>query len=95
MTRFLRDQAHEVNRKRVRRLMQIMGLEAIYPKPNLSRRLHSLYKRPYLLFGLNIDRPNHVWGVYVSRDGQGIHVPLSHHRLVQREGDRLRTVQYP
>ncbi|WP_397375773.1 IS3 family transposase [Paenibacillus sp. EPM92] len=73
MTRFLRDQGHEVNRKRVRRLMQIMGLEAIYPKPNLSKRLHALYTRPYLLRGLSIDHPNHVWGVDITylRMGKG------------------------
>jgi len=62
MTRFLRDQGFEINRKRVRRLMQLMGLEAIYPKPNLSKRLHAKYTRPYLLRGLKIDRPNQVWG---------------------------------
>ncbi len=73
MTRFLRDQGHEVNRKRVRRLMQIMGLEAIYPKPNLSKRLHAIYTRPYLLRGLSIDHPNHVWGVDITylRMGKG------------------------
>ncbi|MGQ5390191.1 hypothetical protein ACT8ZS_04980 [Paenibacillus sp. M.A.Huq-84] len=43
--------------------MQNMGLEAIYPKPNLSKRFHSKYVRPYLLRGLSIDRPNHVWGL--------------------------------
>ncbi|KRE48091.1 IS3 family transposase [Paenibacillus sp. Soil522] len=60
MTRFLRDQGFDVNRKRVRRLMRLIGLEAIYPKPNLSKRLHAQYKRPYLLRGLKIDRPNYV-----------------------------------
>jgi putative transposase len=50
-----------VNRKRVRRLMRLMGLEAIYQKPNTSRRhpQHQVY--PYLLRGLLIDRPNQVW----------------------------------
>ena len=37
MTRWLRRQGYEINRKRVRRLMRLMGLEALYPKPNLSR----------------------------------------------------------
>ncbi|WP_165452855.1 hypothetical protein [Paenibacillus thalictri] len=50
-----------MNRKRVRRLMHLMGLEAIYPEPNLSKRLHAQYTRPYLLRGLTIGRPNHVW----------------------------------
>jgi putative transposase len=73
MTRFLRDQGFEINRKRVRRLMQIMGLEAVYPKPNLSKRLHATYTRPYLLRGLTIDRPNQVWGIDITyiRMGKG------------------------
>jgi putative transposase len=50
-----------VNRKRVRRLMRLMGLEAIYPKPDTSRRHleHKVY--PYLLRGLEVDHPNQVW----------------------------------
>ena len=73
MTRILRDQGFVVNRKRVRRLMQVMGLEAIYPKPNLSKRLHATYTRPYLLRGLTIDRPNQVWGIDITylRMGKG------------------------
>ncbi|MEJ8548850.1 IS3 family transposase [Brevibacillus borstelensis] len=73
MTIFLRDHGFEVNRKRVRRLMQVMGLEAIYPKPNLSKRLHAKYTRPYLLRGLTIDRPNQVWGIDITyiRMGKG------------------------
>jgi putative transposase len=50
-----------VNRKRVRRLMRLMGLEAIYQKPDTSRR-HPEHKVPlYLLRGLVIGRPNYVW----------------------------------
>lgn len=73
MTRFLRDQGIHVNRKRIRRLMQRMGLEAIYPKPNLSKRLHTQYTRPYLLRGLSIDRPDQVWGIDITylRMGKG------------------------
>src|SRR5271156_1726607 len=50
-----------VNRKRVRRLMRLMGIEAIYQKPNTSRPHpeHKVY--PYLLKGLLIERPNQVW----------------------------------
>jgi putative transposase len=57
----LRDDGWLVNRKRVQRLMRLMGLEAIYQKPNTSRRHpdHKVY--PYLLRGLIIDRPNQVW----------------------------------
>lgn len=50
-----------VNRKRVQRLMRRMGLTAIYPKPNLSRRnsAHRIY--PYLLRNVAVTRPNQVW----------------------------------
>jgi putative transposase len=50
-----------VNRKRVKRLMRLMGIEAIYQKPSTSLRhpAHKVY--PYLLRGLVIDRPNQVW----------------------------------
>ena len=52
MTAWLRDRGHDVNRKRVTRLMQVMGIEAVYPKPNLSRGAagHTIY--PYLLQGV-------------------------------------------
>jgi putative transposase len=61
MAAVLRSDGWEVNRKRVRRLMRVMGLEAIYQKPNTSRGHpeHKVY--PYLLGGLIIDRPNQVW----------------------------------
>ena len=54
----LRDDGWVVNRKRAQRLMRVMGLEAIYHKPNTSRPHpdHKVY--PYLLRGLIIDRPN-------------------------------------
>jgi putative transposase len=50
-----------VNRKRVKRLMRVMGIEAIYQKPNtsLGHPAHKVY--PYLLRDLIIDRPNQVW----------------------------------
>lgn len=53
--------------------MRVMGIEAIYPEPNLSKRYHAQYIRPYLLRGLNIDRPNQVWGVDITylRMGKG------------------------
>ena len=61
MTAVLRRAGLEVNRKRVRRLMRVMGLEAIYQKPNTSRGhpAHKVY--PYLLRALVIARPNQVW----------------------------------
>lgn len=55
-----------INRKRVQRLMREMGIIAIYPKPNLSKRYHAQYVKPYLLRNLNIVRPNQVWGVDIT-----------------------------
>lgn len=66
MLRWLRRQGHKVNRKRVQRLMRRMGLEAIYRKPNLSRKhpAHPIYR--YLLRRLKIDRPNQVWAMDIT-----------------------------
>jgi putative transposase len=61
MTAWLNLQGHEVNHKRVRRLMRLMGLQAIYPKPRLSSLNQAHKKYPYLLKGLMIDHPDQVW----------------------------------
>lgn len=67
MTACLRDIGHKVNRKRIGRLMRLMGLEAIYPKPNLSRAVaNESVKYPYLLRGLVIEKPNHVWSTDIT-----------------------------
>lgn len=66
MTHMLREMGWPVNRKRVRGLMQLMGIQAIYPGPNLSKRFHAEYVRPYLLHGLPIDHINQVWGVDIT-----------------------------
>jgi putative transposase len=56
----------EVGRKRIQRLMRILGIEALDPKPNLSRPApgHEVY--PYLLRGVSIERPNHVWSTDIT-----------------------------
>jgi putative transposase len=61
-----RQEQREVNRKRVQRLMRLMGLEAIYPKPRLSMagRGHRIY--PYLLRGVAITRPDQVWSTDIT-----------------------------
>jgi putative transposase len=55
-----------VNRKRVQRLQRLMGLEAIYPKPRLSAPApgHRVY--PYLLRGVAVERPGHVWSADIT-----------------------------
>ena len=61
MVRQLRREGIEVGRHRIRRLMRLMGLEAIYQAPRTSdpHPAHRIY--PYLLRGMEIDRPNQVW----------------------------------
>jgi putative transposase len=61
MTAHLHRQGYAVNRKRIQRLMRLMGLEAIYPKPQTTTRSpeHKVY--PYLLRNLRVVEPNHVW----------------------------------
>lgn len=58
---YFRRQGRVVNRKRIQRLMRIMGLTSVAPKPNTSKKNkeHKVY--PYLLRDLTIDRPNQVW----------------------------------
>ena len=63
---WLEDLGYVISRKKVQRLMRTMGLTALYPKRNLSKRhqAHTVY--PYLLRGLVIDRPNQVWAADVT-----------------------------
>jgi putative transposase len=58
---WLTDQGHPAGRDRVRRLMRMLGLEAIYPRKRLSAGNREHRKYPYLLEGMSIDRPNQVW----------------------------------
>ena len=66
MAKCLRRQGYRVNRKRVQRLMRLMGLEALYPKPNTSRPHpeHKVY--PYLLRNLKVSRPNQAWAMDIT-----------------------------
>lgn len=61
-----RDYGVVINRKRTRRYMREMGIHGFCPGPNLSKHLHSKYVYPYLLRGLNIDRPNQVWSIDIT-----------------------------
>lgn len=66
MVIYLAGEGYFINRKRVQRLMKLMNIQAIYPKPDLSknRQEHKIY--PYLLKGVNIDRPNLVWSTDIT-----------------------------
>jgi putative transposase len=61
MAAWLTTQGHRVNRKRVQRLMRLMGLVAIYQRPNTSKPAPESKVYPYLLGGLRIERANQVW----------------------------------
>ena len=66
MTKHFRRLGHTVNRKRIQRLMRLMGIEAIYPRPRTSKPHpdHKIY--PYLLRNSAIDRPNQVWAADIT-----------------------------
>jgi putative transposase len=66
MTAWLVSQGHEVNHKRVARLLRQMGLCAIYPTPRLSQPGEQATRYPYLLRGLTIDRVNQVWSTDIT-----------------------------
>lgn len=71
MQDYLLNQGFIVNEKRVRRLLRLMGLMAIYPKINLSKLGQAKYIRPYLLRGLIIIRVNQVWAIDIT------YIPMS------------------
>ncbi len=66
MTAWLRASGYEVNEKRVRRLLRLMGLEAQYPKPRLSQPDAAHQSYPYLLKGVLIERVNQVWSTDIT-----------------------------
>lgn len=66
MQDYLQDEGYQVGEKRVRRLLRLMGLMAIYPKRNLSKLGHAEYIHPYLLRNLEINRSNQVWEIDIT-----------------------------
>jgi putative transposase len=66
MTARLQQLSYPVNRKRVARLMGVMGLQAIYPRPRTSVPDQQHKKYPYLLRGLTITQPNQVWSADIT-----------------------------
>lgn len=71
-TDYLNAIGHHVNIKRVRRLMGVMGLEAIYPKKCLSKGGSPRYIHPYLLRNMEITHRNQVWSTDIS------YIPMEH-----------------
>ena len=71
MAAWLKSRRHRVNRKRIQRLMRLMGLKAIYRRPRTSvpAKRHKIY--PYLLSGMKITRPNQVWAADIT------YIPMS------------------
>ena len=94
---WLKSQSQRVNRKRVQRLMRLMGLKAIYrcPRTSVPAKGHTVY--PYLLRGMKITRPNQVWAADIT------YIPMargflylgSYHRLVQPVRALLEAIKYP
>jgi len=68
----LREAGHDINRKRVQRLMQVMGLQALVPGPHTSKPHpeHPIY--PYLIGGIDVVRPDQVWAADIT------YIPLEH-----------------
>jgi len=66
LTAWLKQQDYPINRKRVRRLMELMGWQTIYRKPNTSKPGKENRIYPYLLRGLDINRVNQVWAMDIT-----------------------------
>lgn len=93
MVEWLSTQGFEVNRKRVSRLMELMGIEAVYPKPRLSKPAegHKIY--PYLLRGVGVERVNQVWSTDITyiRMSQGfVCLAADHGTRLLRRGAEVR-----
>ena len=72
MTFALNEEGRGVNRKRVQRLMRLMGLEALVPRPGTSKAAPENKIYPYLLRDLTITEPNHVWASDIT------YIPMAH-----------------
>ena len=66
MQEFILTKGIKANEKRIRRLLRKMGVMAIFPGRNLSKKINAEYKRPYLLRGLSIERSNQVWEIDIT-----------------------------
>jgi len=66
ITAQLQREGKEVNHKAIARHMHEMGLAALYPGPNLSKRAHQAAIYPYLLSNVTASAPNHIWGIDIT-----------------------------
>lgn len=66
MTAWLRRQGYEINPKRIQRLMRVMGIQAVYPRPKTTTKgkNHKIY--PYLLRDVVASEPNHIWSTDIT-----------------------------
>jgi len=72
MTQTLKGEGEDINRKRTQRLMRLMGLESVAPKPNTSKPAPEHAVFPYLLRNTKVSRVNQVWAADIT------HIPLAH-----------------
>ena len=68
----LKMRGHQVGRRKTRRYMTEMGIDPIYPKMNLSKRMQQAKVCPYLLRNAVIDRPNQAWSINIT------YIPIKH-----------------
>ena len=68
----LKKRGHQVGRRKTRRYMNEMGIDPIYPKMNLSKRMQQAKVCPYLLRNAVIDRPNQAWSIDIT------YIPIKH-----------------
>ena len=96
MAIWLKSKRYSVNRKHVRRLMQLMGLKAIYRHPRTSPPGPGNKIYPYLLDGMKITRPNQVWCADITYIpmAHGFYVSGGHHGLVQPVRTGVAVIKY-
>ena len=96
MKAWLLQQGYLVSRKRVRRLMRLMGLEAIYRRPNTSKPAPGHRIFPYLLKGVEVNRVDQVWAADITYIpmAKGFLYPGGHHGLAQPARAGLEALQH-
>ena len=92
----LRQLGHIVGRDKMRSLMRVMGIEAIYCRPRTTVLDPTKYKYPYLLGGIDIVRPNQAWGhrYQLHTHAQRLYVSVCYYRYLQPLHCGLEHLQY-